>query len=187
MNEWLEKYRRNMDGRYPTYKIAFDLLYQMPNHSIVETGCIRLKDDWGAGYSTMLFGEFCDLYGGKIISVDLFPRHIEIAKNITNTYNNFIDYVESDSVEFLKNYNEPIDLLYLDSLDVPIGTGEDRTLCQEHNLKEFISSEPNLHRYSIVLVDDYFGGNGKGRLTEKYMLEKGWRLIVSNQQQLFIR
>jgi hypothetical protein len=41
MNEWIEKYRRNMDQRYLTQKIALDLLYKLPTHNIVETGCVR--------------------------------------------------------------------------------------------------------------------------------------------------
>jgi len=187
MNTWLEKYRVSMDSRYPTFKIAFDLLFQLPSHNIVETGCIRQENDWGAGCSTMLFGEFCDLAGGKIISVDMIPRHLEIAKKITEKYNHLISYVESDSVTFLSNYGNPIDFLYLDSMDVPIHEGADRVPCQEHSLKEFKAAEPVLHDKSIVLIDDYFNGDGKGRLTEKYMMEKGWRRIMVYQQQLFVK
>ena len=176
-----------MDARYPTFKIAFDLLFQLPSHNIVETGCIRMENDWGAGCSTMLFGEFCELYGGKIISVDLIPRHLEIARKITEKHNHLISYVESDSVKFLSNYGNPIDFLYLDSMDVPIHEGADRVPCQQHSLNEFKAAEPILHDKSIVLIDDYFGGDGKGRLTELYMIEKGWRRIMVHQQQLFVK
>jgi hypothetical protein len=187
MNDWLEKYRKQMDSRYPTFKIAFDLLFQLPSRNIVETGCVRQETDWGAGYSTMLFGEFCQLYGGHITSVDLVPRHLEIARELTKQFNSLITYVESDSVAFLQRYTLPIDLLYLDSMDVPIHEGADRTPCQEHSLNEFKAAELKLHRQSIVLVDDYFDGDGKGRLTEQYMMAKGWRRVMAHQQQLFIQ
>lgn len=187
MNEWLEKYKVHMDSRYLTFKIAFDLLLQLPTHHIVETGCVRQKDDWGAGYSTMLFGEFCQLYGGKTTSIDITPRHLAIAKEITTQYNHLIEYVESDSVKFLEEYTLPIDLLYLDSMDVPIHEGADRVPCQEHNLREFKAAESNLHAKSIVLLDDYFDGNGKPRLCERYMLDNGWRRIFCHQQLLFVR
>ena len=187
MNDWLEKYKKQMDSRYPSFKIAFDLLFQLPAHHIVETGCIRLENDWGAGYSTILFGEFCELYGGQITSIDNDRNNLEISKKITIRYNHLIDYQESDSIQFLKSYDQSIDLLYLDSMDVPIHEGADRIPCQQHNLKEFQAAENKLHQHSIVLLDDYFNGNGKGRLTEQYMMKNGWRRILAYQQQLFVK
>jgi predicted O-methyltransferase YrrM len=187
MNEWLEKYRHSMSCRYWTFKAAFDLLYQMPRHRILETGCIRMENDWGAGCSTLLFGEFCELNGGRIMSVDLFPNHLETAKRLTAPYNHLIDYVESDSVAYLKTHPDQIDLLYLDSMDVPMHDGADRVPCQEHCLNEFKAAEDKLHAQSIVLIDDYFNGNGKGRLAEKYLMDNGWRRVFCFQQQLFVR
>lgn len=187
MNEWLEKYKKDMDSRYPTFKIAFDLLFQLQHHYMVETGCIRLENDWGAGCSTMLFGEFCENYGGTVVSVDVVPEHLCISKKITEKYNSYIEYEESDSVSYLQSSTRPIDLLYLDSMDVPLHAGADRVPCQEHNLKEFLAAENKLHGHSIVLIDDYFGGEGKGILTEQYMMGKGWRRIMAHQQQLFVK
>ncbi len=117
----------------------------------------------------------------------IFHNVVWTARGITAQYNALIDYVESDSVEFLKNYMNSIDLLYLDSMDVPLHEGADRTPCQEHNLKEFQAAEPKLHRKSIVLLDDYFGGNGKPRLCEPYMMSRGWRRILGYQQLLFVK
>jgi predicted O-methyltransferase YrrM len=187
MNEWLDKYRISMDSRQISFNIALDLLYQLDRHNIVETGCVREPNDWGAGNSTLLFGEFCELHGGKIISVDNVPRHLAIAKKLTSQYSRHITFVESDSVSFLTSYTETIDLLYLDSMDVPIGEEDDRKPCQEHCLKEFMAAEPRLHPNSIVLIDDYFGGDGKGKLAESYMMANGWRRIIARQQQLFVR
>ncbi|TSC90703.1 MAG: Uncharacterized protein CEN92_421, partial [Candidatus Berkelbacteria bacterium Licking1014_96] len=50
-------------------------------------------------------------------------------------FEDVIEYVISDSVEFLKGYIGEIGLLYLDSFDCPID-GSDPTPAQEHNLKE---------------------------------------------------
>lgn len=187
MNEWLEKYQSNMGARYPTFKIAVDLLFQLPRHNIVETGCARAANDWGAGLSTLLFGEFCAINGGKLTSVDLHASNISISKKLTEPYNNFIQYVESDSINYLRTHSGPIDLLYLDSMDLPIHEGADRIPSQEHSLNEFKAAENKLHKKSIVLIDDYFDGDGKGKLTEQYMLNNGWRRILAHQQQLFIK
>lgn len=187
MNEWLDKYQQNMGARYQTFKVAFDLLFQLPRHNIVETGCARAANDWGAGLSTLLFGEFCQIYGGFLVSVDVHASNISISKKLTEPYNQLIQYVESDSVKYLATHSDPIDLLYLDSMDLPIHAGANRLPSQEHSLNEFKAAENKLHEKSIVLIDDYFDGNGKGRLTEKYMMANGWRRVMAFQQQVFVR
>lgn len=186
-NEWILKYLDSMSSRAGTFRQAFDLLVDLPRHNIVETGCVRQVNDWGAGYSTVLFGEFCRAYGGKLISVDNTSRHIEIARELTRPWSDLITFVESDSIDFLRHYSEEIDFLYLDSMDVPIYERENRVPCQIHCLEEFKAAERKLHKDSIVLIDDYFEGDGKGRLLRGYLNSKGWKCIGLKQQELFIR
>lgn len=184
-NEWLEKYKSYMDVRYTTFKMALDLLLDLPTHKIVETGCVRLKDDWGAGYSTVLFGEFCKLYGGTLITIDNTESHMNICKKLTKEYSSNIKYITGNSLEELGKLICKVDLLYLDSFDLDL-VG-DRLPSQEHNLKEFKISESMLHENSIVLIDDCFGGNGKPKLTKQYMIDKGWKVLHENQQILFVK
>lgn len=184
-NEWLEKYKLSMDVRYETFKLAFDLLSDLPNHRILETGCVRLKDDWGAGYSTMLFGEFCKLFGGKLITIDNSEQHMNICKELTREYSEHIEYVIGDSLDMLSEIKSKVDLLYLDSFDLDLDG--DRVPSQKHNLNEFIKSESILHEKSIVLIDDCFYGDGKPRLTKEYMVNNGWKVVCELQQILLTR
>lgn len=182
-NEWLEKYKTLMSLRYPTFKMAFDILLDMSEHRIVETGCVRLKDDWGAGYSTVLFGEFCKLHGGKLVTIDNTERHMNVCKDLTKEYAENIEYWLGDSLQEFSKIQHQIDLLYLDSFDLNL-VG-DRLPSQEHNLKEFKVAEPYLHKKSIVLIDDCFDGNGKPKLTKEYMVNNGWEILYESQQIIF--
>lgn len=184
-NEWLEKYKSSMSSRYPTFKLAFDMLLDLPEHRIVETGCVRLQNDWGAGYSTVLFGEFCKLHGGKLITIDNTERHLNICKELTKEYSDNIEYWLGDSLNEMRKVQHKIDLLYLDSFDLDLFGN--RNPSQEHNLKEFKVSEPHLHEKSIVLIDDCFNGDGKPKLTKEYMIDRGWKVLHERQQIIFSR
>lgn len=195
MNDFLEyhnwfdeAFEEKSDRRYVTFRIALNLLSQQKGHNIVETGTTRQVDDYGAGYSTYIFANFVEMYGGKITTIDIDPKNMEVCKEITKEFADKINYVVSDSLFALTKIEEPIDLLYLDSLDTPIPDNEDARLAQEHNLKEFKLVEHLLHKDSIVLIDDNdFVNGGKARLTKKYLAEKGWRLLINFQQSLWIK
>lgn len=173
-------------GRAKTFKKALQLLNERATHNIVETGCLRQENDYGAGYSTFIFGEFCKRLGGHISTVDISDENMSVCMMITAPYKEFISYYVDDSLNFLKNYDKYIDLLYLDSLDVPLQG--DAAECQEHNLKEFKIAEPLLTRGSIILLDDNeFDNGGKTRLTKVYLEEKGYKEIMGGQQSLWVK
>lgn len=131
-DDWFtKKYFDKLDnryrhGRFHTFKAALNLLHQRcPEDAlIVETGCQREIDDWGAGCSTQVFVDYLDHYYGHLISVDNNPIHIERSKSFIKNNNSRVQWHEGDSVEFLKQYktlNFKTDLLYLDSFDYPYG------------------------------------------------------------------
>lgn len=119
-----KKYYINGMLRWPTFKLAFSILNQKFGSSpvIVETGCTRVENDWGAGMSTIIFGDYCKTYGGTLETVDLSKDNMSFCISATSEYKDFIKYHVGDSVSFLKSYSgNPIDLLYLDSYDYPYG------------------------------------------------------------------
>src|SRR5574343_374682 len=121
---WLYQkyYYAGGNSRYWTFQLALNLLSQQVDKAvIIETGCQRMDGDLGAGMSTSIFGEYVVRYGGRLITVDLIPQHLEICKQCTMPYSSAIDYVLADSVDFLSKYEGQVDLLYLDSLDYPVG------------------------------------------------------------------
>ena len=107
-------------GRYSTMRAALNLYLQRNGKVIVETGCQRVPNDWGAGNSTTVFGDFLTKYQGHLYTVDNNALNLRVAKESTQQFDN-ITYTLDNSVTYLTNFDKPIDLLYLDSFDYPYG------------------------------------------------------------------
>jgi hypothetical protein len=189
--DWLQKLFKTLEFvgsvKYLTFKAALNIFLQNNGQIIVETGTQRLKDDPGGG-STSLLGAFCKKYGKKLFTVDNDPVHLTVSRECTKKFKNSITYVLMDSVEFLRGFDQKIDLLYLDSFDCPLPP-EDATEAQIHNLNELKAALPKLHKGSIILIDDSnLENGGKARLSKKYLLETGeWLCILDHGQTLWMR
>lgn len=124
-DNWFEKkYAGRSAFRFHTFKTALNLIHQFGGKLMLETGCVRLFDDYGAGYSTVMLGDYAKTYDAKLITVDLTRRNVEMCKTLTKDYEEQITYVVSDSVQYLKGFDSSqakIDFLYLDSYDYPYG------------------------------------------------------------------
>jgi hypothetical protein len=194
-SNWFQQkyYMASSNSRYWTFQLALNLLFQTKNNPlIVETGCQRLEDDIGAGMSTSIFGEYAHRHGGRLITIDNSPVNLGICKRCTFPFSDVIEYIESDSIQWLENCTSEIDLLYLDSLDYPVGEeGEDvdaiiRT--QQHSLDELQAAERNgcITEQTIVLLDDnQLGNGGKCRLAKEYLLSKNWICLFDFQQSIW--
>ena len=152
--------------------------------NIVETGTARRAGNWeGEGQSTVLFGDFAQRYGCKLWTCDVNPAAIEEARQSTAQYAPYIEYVVSDSVAFLRDFREPIDLLYLDSMDF-LAAG-DPNPPQDHALGEGQAALHALHAQSIVLIDDCaVPHGGKGGKVIPFLLGQGWQVISLHYQVL---
>ena len=171
-------------NRGTTFNALFNLM-QGPL-TIVETGTIRGHLDdfkFGDGHSTLRFAEYVSRFGGKLYSVDIDPMAVMISKALCTkefpVIEDDVHIIESDSVTFLESFDEPIDILYLDS-------DNDANLI----LNEAKAGIRNLHEESIILIDDCFNkGNyhvEKGSLVIPFLEENGWQMEVSEYQALFI-
>lgn len=197
MKSWFrDKYYCNgNNARYWTFQLALNFLNQTKNApTIIETGCQRMKDDLGAGMSTSIFGEYVSNYGGRVITVDLFQKHLDICKECTLEWEKNISYIESDSLVFLANYQGPVDLLYLDSYDYPIGDTEwdmgERVNSQSHCLKEFMLIRNRLEPGTLLLLDDNMleGGGKSLRLKDEVLFrDDSWLCLLDYQQSLWIK
>ena len=90
---------------------------------IVETGTMwtSLQDNMGA--FTYIFGDLIKNHtGGKLITIDISEKNINLCKEYTKEFSDVIKYVISDSVEYLASLPTDIvsniDFLYLDSWDL---------------------------------------------------------------------
>ena len=216
-NAWFDrKFRGKSDGRFPTFKLALNLLLQTGGRTIVETGCIRQEDDYGAGCSTVLFCEFLSRSDGALFSVDINPQHVALARRLTAGFDTPPVLTVDDSIRFLQTtlrdhpgFSGRIDLLYLDSFDYPLDrlyevcppdqlqnmdteTVAARYLdlilpSQEHCLAELEAARDLLHPRSIVLIDDNdLPGGGKSRLARRALYDWGWICLLDLQQTVWI-
>lgn len=192
MNEWLEeKYKEGLtiSRRYESMKKALDLLSQHKGNIIVETGTIRLPDDWGAGMSTLIFGDYAQRNHNRLITVDNNYHAIEVCKKVTSEFADSITYVVNDSLEFLKGFNQTIDLLYLDSMDCPEYDSPDSLqliASQSHQLRELTLAIPKLSENPIILLDDNdFENGGKTKLSKEHLLDNGFKEVHSGKQSLW--
>jgi hypothetical protein len=148
---------------------------------VVETGTIRSEEDWGgAGFFTYLAGVYLYHRGGALHSVDIDQKHCDFAQTWTRVFGKSVRVVRQDSVEFLRRFEAPIDVLYLDSLDTTAAGHA------EHALREVQAALPRLHQQSLVVLDDTPWQNGawigKGARAAPHLLKLGWSVLYAGYQ-----
>lgn len=193
--DYEQKYQEGLalGGRDKTIFKALELYREKMKSPgiIVETGTTRMKDDWGAGMATLVFGDFCSQFNHHLFTVDIDPDALYICQDITKDFSTFISYVENDSVAFLKGFNQTIDLLYLDSMDCPeydAPTSTHLIQSQIHQLLELEAAWDKLSSDPIILLDDnQFENGGKTRLSKVFLKERGFTEVMSGKQSLWIR
>ena len=182
---------------------------------IVETGTMwtSLQDNMGA--FTYIFGDLIKNHtGGKLITIDISEKNINLCKEYTKEFSDVIKYVISDSVEYLASLPTDIvsniDFLYLDSWDLDM---LNPLPSQIHHLRELSAVYHNLSNNMSIAVDDnlmpncwiewifldehgdrtestiiiHSGDNiiGKGTLVDIFLLNNGWnRLPVISNYSL---
>jgi predicted O-methyltransferase YrrM len=190
-NDWLEREYGDLElvrsVKYFTMKMAMNLFLQNGGNIIVETGTQRVIDDPG-GCSTLLFSVFAARYGKEFYTVDNVERHMDVAKQATEKYKDSVQYILSDSVKFLREFDQTIDLLYLDSMDCPFPPG-DAVEAQKHNLEELKMALPKLKIGSVLLIDDNnFENGGKTRLTKNFLLTlDDWFCLLDHGQTIWLK
>ena len=165
-----ENYYSKLAARKDTFRKIFELLNNK-KAIIVETGTIRIKDNWrGDGQSTILFDKYINMNGGRFISIDNNVKNINISQSCVS---NKAEFICGDSVKVLneisKDDNFPkIDLLYLDSFNLDINNFHPSAL---HHIKELTSIIPKLKKGTIIVVDDNkrIKEGGKGTYVQDYL------------------
>lgn len=190
VSEWIQQYQK-LDGRFPTMLKALELFNERSGTTIVETGCIRFPDDWGAGMSTYIFGSYAKKTGASVYTVDISQDNMNCCKEVTKEFADVITYTVQDSLAFLSEFSQTINLLYLDSMDCPIEAEPDDpelVRSQTHQLTEAQIALPKISPDGIILLDDNgFPHGGKTKLTKIFLAEEGWKELLYGQQSLWIQ
>lgn len=195
IGDWCHGRQGNSLSDYPDRHTSFDVLFReihrrfvdvpnqqgKPSPMIVETGTIRSEEDWGgAGFFTYLAGSYVHRVGGRLHSCDLSTSNCRFAREWTSIFGESVTIHEGDSVPFLAQFPETIDVLYLDSLDTTEPGHAD------HAQREIEAALPRLHDRSLVVFDDtpWQGGNfiGKGAKAVPWLLQHGWKILYAGYQ-----
>ena len=182
----------NFGKRQKTFKRAIGLLDERNARCLIETGVARygLRNSKSDGASTAVFGLWAKANQCSLYSVDISPESIAGARVAVDELNlsDQVKLVTGDSVQFLENFSEPVDFLYLDSYDYDKRDESVQIASQTHHLNEFRAIEEQLGPDSVVLLDDCdLPGGGKGKAVIEYMIRKGWQIDTSAYQVLLTK
>jgi hypothetical protein len=113
------------------------------------------------------------------------PKSVQVAYMSVSRRTNMI---LNDSVAFLAQFGQPIDVLYLDSFDLD---KNDSLPASIHHLHELCAAQRWLHSGSLVMVDDTYRDAtgvclGKGGLVAAYMGMTGATLLAEGYQDLWL-
>ena len=185
--DWFEKYKDKLGIRYDTFQRLFSLASDRGLKNIVETGTSRGKDkfyylkpkiNWKDGMSTILFAEYTQVNKGKLWTCDIDATNIRNASIFLKDLNLSANLIVSDSLKFLSDFNETIDILYLDSHDGNLPGAN------EHQLKEAQISIDKINSNGLIMLDD------KGQKTElsiPFLTQSGWEIVFETKQQVIFQ
>jgi hypothetical protein len=135
----------------------------------VETGCYRGIS--GDGHSTLVLGILAQEFGGELWSYDIYQGAVDKAKELVAGFPVTVSC--QDSVNAIRVFQPPIDVLYLDSYDYEEA---DPGPCQAHQLLEAAAALPKMSQRSLILLDDCsLPGGGKARLSDILIRAMGWQ------------
>ena len=186
----------NFGKRRDTFRCVLNWLEANDGRVMVETGVARMgllraKSD---GASTIVFGTWAKQRGANknahLHSVDISQQNVDICQQTVKDegLGEYVSLNVSDSIAYLEAFEQAIDLLYLDSYDYDKRDPAIIKASQEHHLGEIKAAEGRLHEKSIILIDDCkLPGGGKGRLVIDYLLDRGWKILMSQYQVVLVR
>jgi hypothetical protein len=157
-NKWFEEIAPKLVDREISFRKIFKYLDSLPDPIIiVETGCLRTKDNFLDGQSTLLFDKYTLARGkeSKVYTVDINPESTNTCRKIVSDN---VEITTSNSVKYLNNFvnefsinKKKVSMFYLDSFDVdwryPYPSAA-------HHLKELTAINKILYKDTLVVVDD---------------------------------
>ena len=208
--KWFNNIAAKLDQREISFRKIFKYLDSQPTPIIiVETGCLRVKDNFLDGQSTLLFDKYTLSRGkqSKVYTVDINPNSTKVCRqvvsnNVEITTDDSVHYLNNLTSNFLKNKTK-VSMFYLDSFDVDWRYTYPSAA---HHLKELTSIMRLLNNDTLIVVDDSpaYGNltqtenesnptwkilnspapsiGGKGFLVHEYAKHVGAKLFFSHYQ-----
>ena len=162
----------NRFGRRGSIDLALELFHRENGTVIVEIGSIcdplpraKIFD----GHATFAWA----LHAKKIFSVDHDEHACKLTQSLLSESTN-VQVINNDGIKFLEEFNQLIDLLYLDAWD-----GEPD--CRTKHLIAYQVAKRNLHDRSLILIDDAFA---KANFLVSEAVRDGWSIVFDEYQVL---
>lgn len=183
-----------------TYELILENIKPKRKYVIVELGTSRsfkswgissdLKDwfpddptrwAWSDGCFTRLFLDNLEKYDIVMYTIDPCPNAINVVKTMTQNNKNIV-IIQTTSTEFLKNFSDKIDFLYMDHLE----SGEEA--CNVHLEDARLLIEKDLmNDNALILIDDtpkLDTDFSKGQYSIPYLLDNGYERVIHEYQML---
>ena len=180
--KWFDNVAGRLGQREISFRKIFKYLDTLPSPIvIVETGCLRIKDNFLDGQSTLLFDKYTLSRGedSKTYTVDISPKSTKVCRevvseNVEITTSDSVSYLNNICKNFLKNKTK-VSMFYLDSFDLdwryPYPSAA-------HHLKELASITRLLYTDTLVVVDD---SPATGNLSQNDNESKPtWKILSSS-------
>ena len=182
---FLEKYNHPKNFRFSSFSFALKEAHKRNHKIIVETGVSRgkekflffVKKNWNDGMSTMIFSDYVKFIKGSLYSCDIKKKNLDNAKKFIKNNLDYVTFIHDDSINFLKNFQNKIDFLYLDSLDGQFVESS------EHQLKEITASLNLLKEDSLILLDDK---GVKTNLSLDFLKKNKYKIINETKSQVLL-
>ena len=124
-HKWFDSLGNKLGNREISFRKILKYLDSQPTPIIiVETGCLRIKDNFLDGQSTLIFDKYTLSRGenSKVYTVDVSKESTEnckkvVSSNVEITTEDSVSYLNNLSNNFLKNQTK-VTMFYLDSFDV---------------------------------------------------------------------
>jgi len=174
------------DHRIKSFDLAISHLPMSPN--IVEIGTTRLKAS-ADGASTVLFAYVHAEKGGSFTTVDIDPNNAIVSKEMIKEHDipmNNIIMLTMDGMKFAEQYEDSIDLLYLDAWDYH-GT-ESSTNHMDCFMHFYMRG--CLKSGAMILIDDVLDNvtyRGKGETLIPYMINDLKCKVLINSYQVLLQ
>ena len=169
--------------RAATFRKAAEFILEHNCRRIVETGSYRGNP--ADGQSTLILALLAKELAGEILSIELNPEPIELAKTLLESNNvaGWVNFSQTDSVVGLSIHNENIRFAYLDSYD---HEAHNPGPCQRHQLAEVGALYGKMVAPCAILLDDHVPETGgKTALSAAFLKDRGWKLAAEGYQLLF--
>lgn len=174
--------------RAESFSVLFEALRKVKNPLIIETGCLRVPNNWdGDGQSTFQYDWFARDYGGNVITIDINQDSIESARRACSGATSTI---LNDSVEALNMLSQTlsrgVSLLYLDSFDLDVVNPMPSAI---HHALELMAARNLIGPDTLICIDDFdvppLGTGGKGLIVDQFMHSIRAEIIYSGYQKIW--